>query len=201
MTDQLHPAQLRARAALWSLRAALAALQQRAAEEDIAIAAEEMTAPSVLKSPTWGRRRALGGHADPVGGAIEANDTPAPARRNRWAELRAEEVGQLRNVAKHLPGLAGPLDRLQTAVPHMTDRMAEGTRILADRADDRIRRRLRMPYDRQLVPRVKCAGCDTTGLVMRLAPPLEDRVIECTTCGQAWPRSEVLREVPRKAAA
>ncbi|MEU8821818.1 hypothetical protein [Actinoplanes sp. NPDC048796] len=188
----MTPAQLRARAALWSLRAALAALEARALDEAQHIAAEEATTRSLLKSPTWGRRRALGGHADPVAGAIDA---PELVRVNQWSKTQADVIVELRGVAEHLPGLAGPLDRLQAAVPHMSDRMADGTRLFADRIDGRVRRKLVIHADRLLVPRALCPTCDTTGLTMRLSPPAEERVIECTTCGGAWLRNEALRSV------
>ncbi|RAK39855.1 hypothetical protein B0I29_104394 [Actinoplanes lutulentus] len=74
-------------------------------------------------------------------------------------------------------------------------RAADATRILADRLDGRIRRQIRNGHDRQLVPRIPCPDCDTTGLMMRLSPPLAARVIECPTCGAAWPRADVLGSV------
>ena len=191
MTNQLHPHQLRADAALHTLQAALDALADRVIDEDRAIRAEQAARAEPLKSPTFGRRHALGGHGDPTGDAV---GTLGAVRPNRYDELEREVDQQLRDVARHLPGpVAVPLDRLQNAVPHMSDRMADATRILADRLDGRIRRLLRIGHDRQLVPRIACPGCDTTGLTMRTSPPFDVRVIECPTCGSAWPRSEVLR--------
>ena len=190
MTNQLHPHQLRARAALHTLGAALAALATRTDDEARAIRAEQAARFEPLKSPTFGRRHALGGHGDPTGDAVA---TLGAVRPNRYADLEREVDQQLRDVARHLPGpVAVPLGRLQDAVPAMSAAAAAATRVLADRLDGRIRRLLRIGHDRQLVPRIPCPGCDTTGLIMRKSPPLDFRVIECSTCGSAWPRSEVL---------
>lgn len=186
----MTPAQLRAQAALWALRAALVLLDQRIVEEDRAIREEYRAAAEPLRSPTYGTRTALGGHGDPTSDALDAISAVA-VRTNRWADLRAEVWGQLRDVAQHLPGLAGPLDRLHATVPHMSDRMAAATRLLADRIDGRIRRLLGEVDDRQLVPRARCPLCDAAGLVLRTSASLDQQVVECTTCDGAWTRDDV----------
>jgi hypothetical protein len=192
VTHQLHPAQLRASAALHTLKAALAALEQRGEEEDRAIRIEYAARYEPLASPTFGRRHALGGHGDPTADAVGALGITRP---NRWDEVQREVLGQLRDVAQHLPGLTDPMARLQNAVPHMSDRMADATRRLADRIDGRIRRQLRLDHDRRLLPRVPCPDCGATGLLVRTSPPLAERVVECTTCGQAWPWAAMVRSV------
>ncbi|MDP9799363.1 hypothetical protein J2S43_007875 [Catenuloplanes nepalensis] len=187
-----HPHHARAAAALWTLCVALDQLDDRVREENDAILAERATAADPLKSPSWGRRHALGGHGDPTGDAIAALGPPRP---NRWAALRTEVWSQLRDVAEHLPGLADPLDRLRAAVPHMSDRMADATQLFADRIDGRVRRLLGLPADRQLVPRVPCPACAAVGLMLRGAPPVAERVVECTTCGAAWMWAEMVGSV------
>ncbi|BAL85480.1 hypothetical protein AMIS_2600 [Actinoplanes missouriensis 431] len=190
MTNQHH--QLRASAALHTLEAALAALDDRVDDEYRAIRAEQAARYEPLKSPTFGRRHALGGHGDPTG---DAAGTVGTTRPNRYAELRTEVQEQLLNVSRHVPRtgyVAHPVRDLEAAIPAMSPRAADRARLWFDRIDGRIRRQLRIAHDRQLVPRIPCPDCDTTGLIMRLSPPLDARVIECTTCGSAWPRSEVL---------
>jgi hypothetical protein len=189
VTDQLHPSQLRARAALHTLEAALDALADRVIDEDRAIRVEQAARYEPLKSPTFGRRHALGGHGDPTGDAV---GTIGNVRPNRYDELEREVDQQLRDVARHLPKdgySAAPARILVHAVPSMSPAAADATRKLADRIDGRIRRLLRIDHDRQLVPRIPCPTCSAAGLIMRTSPPLADRVVECATCGAAWPRS------------
>ncbi|WP_433793954.1 hypothetical protein [Actinoplanes sp. CA-252034] len=193
MTHLRRPAQLRASAALHTLEAALDALADRVVDEDRAIRAEQAARAEPLKSPTFGRRHALGGHGDPTGDAVGTLGTPRP---NRYEKLEREVHRQLRDVAEYLPGLDSPFVRIQNAVPHMSDRMADATRLLADRVDGRIRRQLQIGHDHQFVPRVPCPACDVVALAIRTAPPLADRIVECVTCGMAWPRAAVLRGAP-----
>ena len=191
VTDTLTPEHLRAGAALWSLRASLSALSDREAAEDQAIADERVAAADPLKSPLWGRRQALGGHGDPTSDALLLlHDAP---RTNRYTGLLDEVTGQLAGVAQHLPASGGfnSVTRIQDALPVMSTAAAEATWRLADRIDGRIRRLLGEPADQARIPRIKCPWCDAVSLVMRLAPPLRDRVIECTTCTGAWAWAEV----------
>lgn len=185
-----HPTQLRATAALWSLRAALAALDNRTADEARAIIGEQAAAADPLKSPLWGRRHALGGHGDPTGDAVL---TLGPARSNRWAVLADEVQDQLAGVARELPPASTTdLDRFAAAIPAMSPTAATATRKLLDRIDSRIRRLLHEPSDRQLVPRIRCPACDAVGLAIRTSAPLAQQVVECITCDAAWWRSEML---------
>jgi hypothetical protein len=194
VTQQLRPDQLRARAALDALAAAQHLLADRVIEEDRAIAAEHRAAAEPLRSPSYGRRMALGGHGDPT---AEAVGTIAAPRANRWIALEAEVDQQLLAVAQHLPGArsTNPVAQIRAALPGMSERAAGAAAQLANRVDGRIRRLLGEPSDRQLVPRVRCPACDATGLVLRTAAPLAEQVIECTTCDQAWIRSKVMGSV------
>ena len=210
-------ARLRAQAALWSLRAALALLADRIAEEDRAIRAARAAAADPLRSPMWGRRHALGGYGDPTSEAIEALGSVA-ARPNRWASLEREVLEQLASVAQHLPGQrcdgcprqhactalgcarvtrmtilsSDNLLVFEVAIPGMSAAAADATRVLCDRLDTRIRRLLGVPFDQHLVPRTPCPDCDTVSLIMRTSPPPAQRVVECTSCGAAWTRSEMV---------
>lgn len=186
MIDTLTPEQLRAGAVLWSLRASLALLAEREAAEARAITDERVAAADPLKSPIWGSRRGSGGHSDPVGDALLVlREQP---RGNHYSDLLTEIEGQLFSVARHLPSEAGhePLDWVEAALPTMSKTAAMKTWALADRIDGRIRRILREPADRQFVPRVRCRDCQAVSLLMRMAPPQDLRVVECTTCDGAW---------------
>ncbi len=188
---EVSPEHLRAGAALWSLRAALTLLRDREAAEDRAIADERAAAADPLKSPLYGSRRALGGHGDPTSEALLL--LREPRRDNRFTTLREEVQGQLADVACHLPdpGGATSMGRIRAALPAMSKTAAEAVWTLADRIDGRIRRLLDEPADRQWLPRVKCRLCGAVSLMMRLAPPREARVVECTTCSGAWTWAEM----------
>lgn len=178
-----HPHQLHAQAALWSLRAALRLLADRARAEARAIALEAAAAAEPLRSPVWGRRQALGGHGDPTGDAVDHGQAP---RANRYAELADEVWGQLSDVAQHLPPSAGdPVDRIGAALPTMGPVALVATRRLLDRIDGRLRRLLHEVDDRQLMPRARCPECGAASLVLRTSAPQSQRVVECTTCDLA----------------
>lgn len=179
-----HPNQLHAQAALWSLRAALRLLADRARAESRAIALQAAAAAEPLRSPVWGRRQALGGHGDPTGDAVNHGHE---ARTNRYAELSDQVWGQLSDVAQHLPPSAGdPVDRIAAALPTMGPIAVVATRRLLDRIDGRLRRLLHEADDRQLMPRVRCPACQAVSLVLRTSAPQAQRVVECTTCDLAW---------------
>jgi hypothetical protein len=190
MTEPLTPEHLRASSALWSLRVSLGALAHREAVEARAIADERAAAADPLKSPVYGARRGLGGHSDPTSEALLV--IGGPPRSNRFSDLADEVTGQLAEVAQHLPPAGhDSLTRIEAALPTMSKTAAEATWRLADRIDSRIRRLLREPQDRRFVPRVRCPWCDAVSLAMRLAPPRDLRVVECTTCDGAWTWSEM----------
>ncbi|MFI5895704.1 hypothetical protein ACIA5D_36975 [Actinoplanes sp. NPDC051513] len=176
-------------AAAAALRATSALLEERQADEATAIRAGRAAAADPLKSPSFGRRHALGGHGDPTAGAIDT--ISSPPRPNPYARLETEIREQLHNVAKHLPlpGRLGDVYRIHQAFPG-TSPAADACRLFLDRLDGRISRMLVVQADRQLVPRVPG---DTAGLSMRRAPDPAERVVECVTCGAAWLWSEMTR--------
>jgi hypothetical protein len=190
MIDTLTPEHLRAGATLWSLRASLTMLRDRAALEARVIADERAAIADPLKSVIWGSRRALGGHGDPTSEALLALGDPP--RANRYDTVAEEVDGQLAEVARHLPPAGhDSLTRIEMAVPAMSKAAAQATWRLLDRLDGRIRRGMDEPYDRQFIPRVRCPWCDAVSLLMRLAPPRPLRVVECTTCDGAWAWTEM----------
>lgn len=191
-----HPYHHRARAAAWSLRAALTLLRDRTDAEGRAIAAEQAAAADPIRSPVWGRRNTLGVHGDPTADAVDAAGA-ARTRTNRFADLEQEVGEQLATVARHLPPVVGdPLSRIETAIPVMSPVAAAAAREFLDRIDARIRRLLGEPDDRRFVPRVPCPACDAVGLQLRTSAPPGERVVECTTCIQAWAWTEMTRSVP-----
>jgi len=188
--DTLTPEHLRAGAVLWSLRASLNMLHRRDAEEARVIADERAAIADPLKSAIWGQRRALGGHSDPTSEALLSLGDPP--RANRYSALAEEVEGQLAAVAAHLPPAGiGSLFRIEAALPALSKDAAVATWRLLDRIDGRIRRLLGEPYDRQFIPKVRCPWCDAVSLLMRLAPPRDARVVECTTCDGAWAWTEM----------
>lgn len=185
MTDLPIPERLRAGAAAWSLRASLTLLDDREIQEARAIADERASAADPLKSPIYGARLALGGHGDPTSDALLLLDDPP--RANSYTDLVAEVAGQLAGVARYLPPAGhDSLDRIQAAIPAMSEVAAAAMWRLLDRVDGRIRRLLHERADQQHLPRVRCPWCDAVSLTMRLAPPRRARVVECTTCDGAW---------------
>lgn len=206
MTDLPTPERLRAAAASWSLRASLTLLVDRSDQEDRAIADERVAAADPIKSPIYGARLAFGGHGDPTSDALLLLDDPP--RSNPYTDLVDEVAAQLAGVAQHLPvpmrdvtvnGVttrclvmgADSLDCIQAAIPAMSKTAGIATWRLLDRIDGRIRRRLNERPDQQHLPRVRCPWCDAVSLTMRLAPPRNARVVECTTCDGAWPWTEM----------
>jgi hypothetical protein len=188
------PEHLRAGAVLWSLRASLAMLHDRDAAEARAIADERAAAADPLQSPRWGTRQALGGHSDPTSEALLV--LHGPSRDNRYTALVDEVTGQLAEVARHLPPAGhDPLDRIEAALPALSEIGAGRTWEILDKVDGRIRRLLKEPADRRYVPKACCLWCNAVSLMVREAPPQPLRVVECTICARAWPWAVVFGKV------
>lgn len=183
---------LDATAAAWSLHAALHALTARATAEDKAaqIAAAALEDHDGLRSPTWGGRRALGGHSDPTATAYLVGGLAV--RANRYADLADDVTGQLHSIAQHLGSCGDPLDRIRLAVPLMSDRAAEATTTALTHLDGIVRRLLRIGPDREPVPG-PCPVCDVRErLYVQTPGPVEAWTVVCGACDGIWPRAAVL---------
>jgi hypothetical protein len=168
-----------------TLEAALQQLDAQTVAEARAIAALADAAADPIRSPSWGRRHALGGHGDPVGDAILTIGTAT--RRNRYADLSHDVNDQLRQVARHLPadGWLRPLDRIQAAIPAMSTRAAAHTTQLLDRLNDRVRRQLRLGGGLDHLRGVECPACQGRLVYAYTASP--DTVICRDDCRCAGP--------------
>ncbi|MFG2059683.1 hypothetical protein ACGFI9_37295 [Micromonospora sp. NPDC048930] len=175
MTPHHHWAQ----SAAWSLDAALLALDARAVIEARAIRAQQEAAAEPLRSPSWGSRRALGGHGDPTGDALLTIGT---ARPNRYADLAADVQEQLHGVSHHLPGDSfNPLYRIREALPAFSPGTAHATWRLLDRLDGRVRRTrgLDIPSGRRHLVDVACPVCAGRALYVQTAGPESDWTVVC----------------------
>ncbi|MFI6228897.1 hypothetical protein ACIBCR_16460 [Micromonospora echinospora] len=205
------PHHLHATAAAHSLDAALHQLDHQADLEARAIRAEQAAAREPLRSASWGRRTALGGHGDPTGDAALTARTGG--RPNRYAELASSTLDRLNAVAQHLPPVDGgeALYRIQTAIPGMSPGTAAGTTTLLLRLDERVRRELRIGPDRQPLTGVACPACRHRLVYVQTAGPEHAWTVVCAKpchcvgqgcrCGQKdavegpvhiWPRDQVL---------
>ncbi|TBL44266.1 hypothetical protein EYA84_02150 [Verrucosispora sp. SN26_14.1] len=208
----MTPHHWHATAAAWALHQARGTLTTRAEAERRVIVAELLEPPSVLRSPVWGRRGALGGHSDPTTTALI--DAERPARRNRYAELAADITTRLALPAGHLPGDGDPLDRITTAIPAMLPGTAAATTTLLVRLDDRIRRELRMGPARRLLTGRECPACRHRLVYEQTLGPTDAWTVVCGAdcrctgvgcrCGQPgavegvphiWPRAAVIGAV------
>lgn len=173
-----HPHVLSATSAAWSLTAALAQLHDRARQEARDIA---MEVPAVLRSSSWGRRHALGGHGDPTTDA--ALSGTATTRINRYAVLLdgvTEHIGQM---AGCWPDTVGdPLERIRAAVGVMRPRVAARTGEALEHLDGKIRRRLGILPDLAPVPgNPPCPACRLQMLrVQTSAPHPAEWTVICT---------------------
>ncbi|WKU03735.1 hypothetical protein [Micromonospora sp. HUAS LYJ1] len=207
----MTPHYLHARAATLSLEFALDQLGAQAELEARAIRAEQAAVREPLRSASWGRRTALGGHGDPTGDAVLT--ARAGARPNRYANLHHDVLERLAAVAHHLPPTGGinPLHRVQVAIPGMQPGTAATLTTLLSKLDERVRRELRIGPDREPLPGVECPACRHRLVYVQIAGPEHAWTVVCgkpcrcvgqgCRCEQPgavegpvhiWPRSEVL---------
>ncbi len=194
--DRTHPLNLTALAAAWSLTAALAQLRDRARQEARAIA---MEAPAVLRSSSWGRRHALGGHGDPTQAAALSGTTTTSV--NRYAALLDDVLEHLGHMAGCWPDTVGdPLERIRAAIGVMRPAVAARTGEALEHLDGKIRRRLGILPDLAPVPgNPPCPSCRLQMLrVQTSAPNPGDWTVICTagcTCrGPECPCGMPVRE-------
>lgn len=173
----MHPRQLHATIAAWSLLQARQHLAQAVAWE-IAQRRQDanalaVAAPLQAWRPVVGL--AKGGHGDPVSralGTITAAVTPPVLGR-----LAARIDDTLHWLARSL-GLAGdPLTAITAAVPELEPAGAREVTLWLGEADQRIRRALLLDPAEQLVPGAECPACSTRMLYAQVAAP--DRLLVC----------------------
>ncbi|SCL16407.1 hypothetical protein GA0074692_0022 [Micromonospora pallida] len=214
----MTPYHLHATANAWSLRKAHTHLAQLADDEAKQIAAEQLEAPEALRSPSWGRRHALGGHGDPTPDMVATADRMP--RINRWKVLldRADRRIAGLAVMTRLAADTDPLGRLIAGIPALLPGTAAiVARHLADE-DAWIRNAVGLYAERSLVPgEPPCPVCQVRRLEVQTAGPVEVWTVVCAEqclctgqgcrCGldgavegvaHIWPRAAVLA-VARKA--
>lgn len=192
MTD-LHPHQLHAIAAAWSLTDARGRLDVAMARERAAIAeetAESVTiaAASVLQAwrPMVGRGGS-GGHGDPVGrssiAVLEPFVRAAPLARlaGRIGDTMRWLAGKLRAGGSELDAL----DRIRFAVPNVRPWSAEQVTLWLAEADRRIRTAVHAEPAEHVVAGLPCPSCGTRRLVALTAGPVVSVVCRsgCTCDG------------------
>jgi len=171
----LHPHQLHAFDALWSLRRSWPLL--RAAAGAIA-----MQPADGLHGQTYGSRHAIGGHGDGPLGALVGD----LAERQRYEQLLDRVREQLlqaywlaRSGAPQL-ARAQVLPYLAAAIPAVTPATARDIGAYLRSADDTARRALHLDLDRQALVGVDCPGCLARMLeVHTAAPDRHDWTVVC----------------------
>jgi hypothetical protein len=174
------PHHLHATANAWSLRVARDHLAQLADDEAKQIAAEQLEAPEALRSPSWGRRHALGGHGDPTPDMVATADRLP--RLNRWKVLldRADRRIAGLAVMTRLATDTDPLGRLIAGIPDLLPGTAAiVARHLADE-DAWIRNATGHAQERSLVPgEPPCPVCQVRRLEVQTAGPVEAWTVVC----------------------
>ncbi|WP_420123191.1 hypothetical protein [Nakamurella sp.] len=174
-----------------------------------------LQAATVLRSPTYGTRHAIGGHGDPVGGLLTA---PAPTTRDTtWVDLFRRSTGRLEWLARMIHADEGPaVGRILTAIPRLSPATAAVVaRHLVDE-DAWVRAAVGLGPACSPLPGVVCPHCGERQLVVQTAGPVEAWTVVCATgrlctgagcpCGMPgavegvphiWPRAVVLAGVTR----
>lgn len=153
----MHPHQLHATAALWSLRAARRRLHDRASR--YGTLGPNLDAADTLRSPRYGTRGGSGGHSDPVAAALLTAVTRTGA--DRLEQLADRTTGTLTWLARKLnaAGPGDPLGRLLAAVPDLRPAPAAHLQRWILEADHDVRKALGINADRQPLPGARCPSC------------------------------------------
>lgn len=176
MTD-LHPHQLHALAAAWSLRASLAELGRAVAYEryDLLGAARARSLASRLQA--WepnavGGSGGGGGHGDPTARvALDAADPFArPGRLARLAESVTDTLYWLAGKLGVRTGVLDQLAELRRGVPLLRPSTAEQLQLWLAEADTRVREAVDLPPEDMPVPGLACPSCGVRQLVDLGAP-------------------------------
>jgi hypothetical protein len=176
-----HPHHLHARAAAWSLKAALDRLAAASAAQDRANAANGDLGTLQAWRPGSGGHSS--GHGDVLLDAVIRHaGTPANPYADR-ARHTAETIAWVAKATlrdRYRTDL-GPLEQLRGELPGMRPATAAHLRRWLDDEDTAVRRLLGEPDDHELLPRLACPACDTAGaLALRTSAPVQERVVVCT---------------------
>lgn len=204
----MTPHHLHATRTAWAVHTALGRLTELVAAEVRQQVDHALAAADGLRSPLYGQRHAIGGHADPVTATVEA--TRAQPAVTTWAELRQRAHDRLKWIAAQLDGTPGdPLAAVRDRIPALSpSRAAVLTRHLTDE-DTWIRAAARMPPTGQPLVGVPCPRCGIRGLQVHTDGPETVWTVTCQCvcvgqgcrCGMPgavegvqhiWPRSDVL---------
>lgn len=193
MTD-LHPHQLHAIAAAWSLTDARRQLDAAVEREWLERRAESatMSASSALQAwrPMVGRGGS-GGYGDPVGRSTVGTLEPEP-RAGRLAKLAVSVSATLAWLADRLRvslTAPDPLYRLRWALPALRPSTAEQLQLWLAESEGRIRRAVHAVPVEHVVAGLACPSCGTRRLVALTAGPVVSVVCRagCTCAGDGCP--------------
>lgn len=178
MADLVHPHALHALTALWSLRSALAVL-----DDAIRAAAEERTHDDGIRSPSVGTRHPSGLPSDPVAAAALLSGGLGGGIGDPYERLRNAIAGTIRWLAgRAAPGPGDPLGRLIAAASTLPPAAAGHIAAWTAECDGRIRRALYLPPDEQALPgNPPCPACRVRLLRVRTSAP--DRSAWTAMCG------------------
>lgn len=182
----MHPRNLHARAAAWSLHHARQALAEAVRREAAEQRADALATAAAANIQAWRPMigRGSGGHGDPVSLTVCGIDHVhhGQLRPRQLARLATQADGTLRWLAfRTAPGEGDPLQRLIAAIPGLTPFTAEHlTRWLAE-ADQRIRDILALDDDLVPLAGVPCPYCSTRLLHAHTAAP--DSRLWTVICG------------------
>lgn len=179
MTD-LHPDQLHALAAAWSLRAARGLLAAEVAGEWAERKAEASFAAAAGGLQAWRPmigRAGGGGHGDPTGRTTVSALEPRAGRLARLAESVTATLLWLVDRLQVRLAAPDPLYRLRRAVSELRPSTAEQLQLWLAEADTRIREALHVPPADRPVPGLGCPSCGVRQLVdlgtPRVVAPVE----------------------------
>ncbi|MFI6819739.1 hypothetical protein ACIBJE_02155 [Micromonospora sp. NPDC050187] len=183
----MHPHQLHATRAAWSLTHARRRLNdavaqeaaERRAEARVVAAASSLQAWRPIPGPS-GR----GGHGDPAGRAVV--DTLEPDVRDgrlaRFAATTTQTLAWLADALR-LPATSDPIHALGDAVPALRPTTCRELTLWLDEADTRIRDRLHLDPDGTDLPGRRCPRCARRQLTAHTTGPRSTWTVTCApTC-------------------
>ncbi|MEV4416134.1 hypothetical protein [Catellatospora sp. NPDC049609] len=192
MTD-LHPHQLHARSAAWSLDVARHRLGTAIGRARAAALTEQLTSAAPVRAWSPSTGGGGGGHGDPTAGAALGVGMSGPAGRSRSADLwgLAESVtdtlwwlaGKLGFRRPQWPQMpADPVALMCRAVPRLHPWTAAQLALWFGEADGQIRTLLYIAPDDSPVPGMACPACGVRQLSVLTASVATTVVCRATGC-------------------